>query len=307
MQTILGAGGAIGIDLAKSLPTYTDKIRLVSRNPKKVNPTDELFPADLSDREQLFKAIEGSSVVYVTVGFEYSIKVWEAKWPPFVKNVIDACKQYGAKLVFFDNIYMYDPNRLSNITEETPINPSSKKGKVRARIAKMITDEFGKGQLTALIARAADFYGPGIQNSVLVESVFKNLKKGKPADWFANPDKIHNFTYTPDAGHATAILGNTPDAYNQVWHMPTDHTKLSGRQWTALIAQEINAQAKVRALPVWLMGILGIFIPILKEFKEMAYQYDRDYFFNSSKFEKRFNFTPTTPEAGIKAVAASLE
>ncbi|MCB0684622.1 MAG: hypothetical protein KDC32_27455, partial [Saprospiraceae bacterium] len=31
MQTILGAGGAIGIELAKALPQYTDRIRLVSR------------------------------------------------------------------------------------------------------------------------------------------------------------------------------------------------------------------------------------------------------------------------------------
>lgn len=44
MQTILGAGGAIGIDLAKELLAYTDKIRLVSRNPVKVNAGDELFP-----------------------------------------------------------------------------------------------------------------------------------------------------------------------------------------------------------------------------------------------------------------------
>ena len=42
MQTILGSGGAIGISLAKELMNYTNQIRLVSRNPKKVNETDEL-------------------------------------------------------------------------------------------------------------------------------------------------------------------------------------------------------------------------------------------------------------------------
>lgn len=43
MQTILGSGGAIGTELAKHLTNYTGQIRLVSRNPKKVNLTDELF------------------------------------------------------------------------------------------------------------------------------------------------------------------------------------------------------------------------------------------------------------------------
>ena len=44
MQTILGSGGAIGLPLAKELKSFTSQIRLVSRNPKKVNDTDELFP-----------------------------------------------------------------------------------------------------------------------------------------------------------------------------------------------------------------------------------------------------------------------
>jgi hypothetical protein len=33
MQTILGSGGAIDIELAKALTSYTTRIRLVSRHP----------------------------------------------------------------------------------------------------------------------------------------------------------------------------------------------------------------------------------------------------------------------------------
>ena len=64
MQTILGAGGAIGIELAKTLPIYTDKIRLVSRNPERVNEADEVFKADISKYEEVVKAVEGSEIVY---------------------------------------------------------------------------------------------------------------------------------------------------------------------------------------------------------------------------------------------------
>ena len=85
MQTILGAGGTIGKLLAKELLSYTDKIRLVSRNPVKVNETDELFPADLSQAGAVDKAVEGSDVVYLVVGFEYKTKVWEEKWPALMK------------------------------------------------------------------------------------------------------------------------------------------------------------------------------------------------------------------------------
>ena len=108
MQTILGANGTIGSVLAKELIKYTDKIRLVSRNPRKVNPTDELFPADLSEPGAADQAVAGSEVVYLVVGLDYKLKVWEDKWPKLMRATIDACIKHNARLVFFDNVYMYD-------------------------------------------------------------------------------------------------------------------------------------------------------------------------------------------------------
>lgn len=305
MQTILGAGGAIGNDLAKELNAYTSEIRLVSRHPKKVNDNDELFSADLTDPHQVDAAIAGSEVVYLMVGLEYNIKVWRRDWPPLMRNVVNACKKHGAKLVFFDNIYMYDIGHIGHLTEETPLNPPSKKGQVRAQLVSMIMDEVKAGRLTALIARAADFYGPGITTSILQEMVPKNLKQGKKANWFASVDKKHSFTYTPDAAKATAILGNTPDAFNQVWHMPTAAPPWTGRQFIEAFAREMGVQPRFMVVGKFMLRILGLFIPIMKEFVEMIYQYDRDYVFDSSKFEQRFDFKPTSYEEGVKAVVAA--
>lgn len=57
MQTILGSGGAIGIELAKALKEFTSEIKLVSRNPKKINTTDELMSADLLNVADVRKAV----------------------------------------------------------------------------------------------------------------------------------------------------------------------------------------------------------------------------------------------------------
>ncbi len=301
MQTILGANGTIGSVLAKELKNYTDKIRLVSRNPHKVNESDELFPADLSLPGMVDKAVAGSEVAYLVLGFDYKLEVWEEKWPKLMREVIDSCVKHNARLVFFDNVYMYDIKEIPHMTEESAINPSSRKGKVRMEIAKMITNEVKTGKLMALIARSADFYGPDNEKSFVTEMVYKNLKKGKPANWFINADKKHSLTYTPDAARATALLGNTPDAYNQVWHLPTDKNTLTGREFTGLFASAMNVRNKVSVLPMLMIKILGFFIPIMKEMPEMMYQYDRDYFFDSSKFDKRFNFKTTTYEEGVKA------
>lgn len=303
MQTILGAGGAAGTELAKALTQYADKIRMVSRNPNKVNESDELFKADLTNPDDVSRAVEGSEIVYLMVGLPYQLKVWQEKWPLVMKNTIDACLEHNSKLVFFDNIYMYDGSNLNPITEELPINPPSKKGEVRARIAQMIWDAGKKGEIEALIARAADFYGPGIKDvSVITEVAFNPLSEGKKANWLGNPDCKHSYTYTPDAGKATALLGNTPEAYGEVWHMPTAGNPPTGKEWIEMIAKELGKEPKYRVAGKFMLRVIGLFIPAMRELIEMMYQYDQDYVFNSDKFEKRFNFKPTPYLDGIREV-----
>jgi nucleoside-diphosphate-sugar epimerase len=301
-QTILGANGTIGKVLAMELKNYTTQIRLVGRNPKKVNETDELFPADLSDTKMVEKAIEGSGLVYLVVGFDYNLKVWRDKWPKLMKATIHACIKHKAKLVFFDNIYLYDIKTIGHMMEDSLINPPSKKGLVRKEIAEMLMNEVKAGNLTALIARAPDFYGPDNKNSILIELVYKNLLKGKRPNWFIDATKKHSFIYTPDAAKATAFLGNTPEAFDQIWHLPTDNNTLTGQEWVDLFNKEMKTSKKVMVLSMFMLKLLGIFMPLMREMPEMMYQYDRDYIFDSSKFNSRFNFTPTAYEMGVKQI-----
>ncbi len=306
MQTILGANGTIASELVKELPKYTDKIRLVSRNPKKVNESDETFPADLSDPSQVDQAIAGSSIVYLLVGFEYNIKVWQKNWPALMKATIDACLMHNSKLVFFDNMYLYDEAAIAHMTENSAINPPSKKGKVRMEIAQMIMDAIKNKNLKAMIVRSADFYGPKNDKSFLIEVVYKNFQKGKAANWFLDLNKKHSFTYTPDAAKATAILANTESAYNQVWHLPTDPNPITGKEMIALFANEMKVKNKAQVLPMWMIKLIGLFIPFMKEMPEMMYQYKNDYFFDSSKFSKAFEFKTTSYAQGVKETVNTI-
>ena len=259
MQTILGSSGIIGTELAKNLVNYTDKVRLVSRNPQKINPSNEVFQADLLDAGQTKKAVAGSDVAYLTAGLKYDIKVWEAQWPVVMQNVIEACKMHNTKLVFFDNVYAY--GKVNGwMTEETKVNPVSRKGEVRAKIASMVLDEVKKGELKALIARAADFYGPNTKTSFINFMIIDNLKKGKKAQLLISDEFKHSLTYTPDAGKGTAILGNTESAYNQIWHLPTDRSVLTTRRFVELAAKELGIEPRSTCIlmkpecPVILVG-----------------------------------------------------
>jgi len=304
MQVILGAGGAIGNDLAKELKNYTKKVRLFSRNPQKVNDDDELFKGDLTNKQNVEDAVKGAAIAYLTAGLPYRALDWERQWPVIMKNVISACKKHKTKLVFFDNMYMYDKEKLSPMTEETEVNPPSRKGKVRAQIAQMLLDEAQSGKVEALIARAADFYGPGIKNAVFNEAIVNNLKAGKSANWFCSVKHKHNFTWTPDAAKATALLGNTESAYGQAWHLPTVQA-FPMHEWIEITANMLGVKPKSIVAPQLLVKIMGVFNPLMREMKEMLYQYDRDYDFDSSKFETVFNMKPTPVAEAMKRMVSN--
>ena len=253
MQIVLGSNGTIGNILANTLPAYTNKIILVARNPKKFKESDEIMAADLTDYSQTSKAIEGSDVVYLVAGLKYDIGVWQVQWPLIMKNVIESCKKHGAKLVFFDNVYSYGKDD-GCMMEDTPCKTCSKKGEVRAKIAQMLMDEAKAGNLKVLIARTADFYGPNSPLSFVNVLVFENLKKGKKPQWMGDFNARHSFTYTPDAGKVTAMLGNTESAYNQVWHVSGDNNALTGKEFISLAAQAFGKNpGNYLVLKEWMM------------------------------------------------------
>ncbi|HKJ60790.1 MAG TPA: NAD-dependent epimerase/dehydratase family protein [Hyphomicrobiales bacterium] len=298
MHTILGANGVIAQELSRALAQFTQDIRQVSRTPRKVNPTDETFVADLLDGQATVNAVSGSEVVYLVAGLKYNAAVWQEQWPRVMRNAIDACKQHGARLVFFDNVYAY--GRVDGVmTEHTPFNPISKKGEVRAKIATMLLDEMRSGNLQAMIVRSADFYGPGAVQSFPHATVFDRLKSGKTPQWIGNSNTVHTFTFTPDAGRAVAMLGQASDAYGQTWHMPTTKEPLTGKDFVGLACDLAGQPFKLQVAPGWMLKLMGIIMPVIRENEEMMYQFEYDYRFDSSKIESALGIQPTPYRQGI--------
>jgi len=236
VQAILGASGQIGRELATQLKLeFTSEIRLVSRRPQRVNDTDQLLSADLLDAGQTLRAVEGAEVVYLTAGLPMDTKLWVAQWPVMMRNVLDACAARGAKLVFFDNTYMY-PQTSDPQTEETVFRPHGEKGKVRAAIARDLLDSIERGRVQGMICRAPEFYGPGKTQSITNSTVIDNLRSGRTARVFLRDDTLRSLIYSPDASRAMELLGNTSAAYGQTWHLPCDDNRLTYRQFIELAA-----------------------------------------------------------------------
>jgi nucleoside-diphosphate-sugar epimerase len=303
MVTILGAGGAIGVELMKLLVARNQPVRLVARHPQSPAGVTETVAADLADRDQTVRAVAGSTIVHLLVGLKYDHRVWQDLWPRIMSNAIDACKRAGAKLVFFDNVYMY--GRVDGpMTEDTPFNPISRKGEIRARVATTLINEWKSGALTAMIARSADFYGPGVRTSVANLMIFDRLAVKKKAYWLVNDAVPHSFTFTPDAARSLIQLTGRAGAWNQTWHVPTAPGALTGQEFVALAAKELGVADGHRVLNKPMLRLAGLFDPQVRESYEMLYQNDSPYLFDSSKFAGEFAFAGTPYGDGIRKTAA---
>ena len=305
MYTILGAGGSVSNELVKLLAARKLPFRTVSRHAENAGVAERRV-ADLTKHQATLEAIAGSDVVFLLAGLKYDHKVWAEQWPRIIDNTIDACKVAGAKLIFFDNVYMYGKVN-GAMTETTPYHPTSKKGEIRAQIALRLERAWQEGELMAMIARAADFYGPGAKNGIPNTLVFDPLSKGEKAMCLVSDALPHSYTYVPDAAAALLALAETPSAWNQTWHLPTAPTPVTGREFVLAAADALGVAPKYRVLSRTMVKLAGMFNPTIREVHEMLYQNDSPYLFDSSKYARAFGFAGTSDADGIRATARSYK
>lgn len=300
MQTILGANGQIGSELARALHAdFTDEIRLVSRNPRQVNDSDALHPASLLDAEATAAAVAGSDVAYLTVGLPADARLWAEQFPVMMRNVIDACAVHEVKLVFFDNTYMY-PMTAAPQTEETPFAPRGSKGRTRAQIATMLREAMAQQRVDAAICRAPEFYGPGKTQSFTNSLVFDAITAGKRPRVPLRDDTLRTLIWTPDASRAMALVGNTPSAFGQTWHLPCDNQRLTYAQIIEVASQVHGEPIAHTVLPRAALAAAWPFNKGARELWELLPRYAADNIFVTDKFTTAFpQFRVTSYPEGV--------
>ncbi|WP_341644327.1 SDR family oxidoreductase [Thauera sp. SDU_THAU2] len=303
MQTILGANGQIAVELARELQRkYTNDVRLVSRNPRKVNDTDSLVSANLLDAKQTLDAVKGSSIVYFTAGLPPDTALWEAQFPAMLKNALNACRVTGASFAYFDNTYMY-PQDARLQTEQTPFAPVGRKGKVRAAMASMVLEEMARGEIPVFIGRAPEFYGPGKTQSFTNALVIEKLQAGNKPRVPVRDDTRRTLIWTPDASRALAALGNAPDAFGQTWHLPCCDDRPTYKEFVAMASQVFGRKPSYSVIGKWALTAAGLFSKQVREIGELLPRYEQDNLFDSTKFKRRFSeFEVTTYREGLELI-----
>lgn len=187
--------GQVGSLLAQRLLERGYEVRVAKRSPGGIPPGAEAMLGDAADPTFCTAAAEGAATAYHCMNPPYSTKVWAEFVPRYMANLIEATARAGARLVVLNNVYMLGKPDGKPLSADTPMNPCSRKGEIRAKAAQLLFDAHQRGDLRATSGRASDFYGPGGTLTQLGDYFWPRVLKGRRGQAIANPDAIHTYHY----------------------------------------------------------------------------------------------------------------
>jgi nucleoside-diphosphate-sugar epimerase len=303
-HVVLGSG-AIGRAVAEELIKRGESVRIVNRSGKmdEVPAGAEVAALDLYDPAQVRGVTRDAGVVYQCAQPNYF--EWVEKFPSLQKSIIDGLTGGSAKLVLVENLYMYGESNGRPMTEDTPCNTHTRKGKTRWEMSNAAFDAHREGKLRVTAGRGSDFFGPwGLPTAAMGERTFYPLLHGKAASLVGNIDLPHTHTYIPDFGKALVILGERSEADGQAWHVPNDNPGVTQREMVEMIAAEMKVKPKMSGMGKTMMRIGGLFIPEAREMVEMMYEFEKPFVVDSSKFESTFGMKATPMKEAIRETVA---
>ncbi|MEU9037871.1 NAD-dependent epimerase/dehydratase family protein [Streptomyces sp. NPDC048352] len=300
-HVVIGFGPA-GAATARLLVERGHSVRVVTASGRAPEPGIEHVALDARDGERLTEVARGAAALYHCAAPPYHR--WAAQWPPLTASVCAAAEATGAVLVMLGNLYGYGPVD-APMTEELPLAATGPKGRVRAAGWERAHALHAQGRIKAVEVRASDFFGPGVTDGGhLAARVVPPLLRGKPVSTLGDPDAPHSWTYLPDVARALVEVAGEERAWGRPWHAPTGPA-LSVREMTRRLAAEAGtAPVPVRGLPPAVLGVGSLFSPLLRELKEIRYQFDRPFVVDASAYEAAFTVRATPVDEQVKVTVA---
>ena len=292
LHVVFGASGNAGSAIVRELVRKKLNVRGVNRSGIADVPEGvEIVKADILNKQESKLAIKDASVIYNCLNVPYNR--WLDDLIPLTKAFIDLGSENGIKSVIIDNLYMYGRSYNEPLREDMEPLAQSRKGKIRAEIARLYLQAHKEGKINVIICRASDFYGPGVINATMGARIMTKVLQGKKISVLYNPDVSHTFSYVNDYAKAIVNLASFDDVFGQIWHIPAAEP-ITQRKFLEIASEIANKAPKITSLSNFMLNTVALFNPIVKEIKEISYQFEKPFIMDHSKYEKRFglNITP---------------
>jgi nucleoside-diphosphate-sugar epimerase len=290
-HVVLGAG-AVGMAVVEAVIRRGESVRVVNRSGLR-EPMGgvQSVIGDVTDRRFAASATRGARVVYQALNPPYHR--WAHDFPGLQEAAIDAAQSAGARLVTMDNVYMYGRANGRPFTEDRSAEAHTRKGRVRAQMARDLMAAHDAGRVQVSVGRASDFFGPRAgQQSLIGDWVIPPALAGKPASVMGDPDMPHTYTFVPDIGENLVRLGERDDALGRIWHLPSPETRTT-REVVELVFRSAGTEPRLKVTPAWHMRALGLVNRTVREINEMRYEFEEPFIVDASRAQTELGLEAT--------------
>jgi nucleoside-diphosphate-sugar epimerase len=297
LHVIFGTG-PLGKWTARELGRLGKRVRLINRHGTATDLPEgaEIVKADAYDTRQTIELTAGAAAVYQCAQPAY--REWRTRFPQLQASILEGAAAAGAKLIAAENLYMYGEPAGVPLTEDSPYQAHTRKGKTRQAMTEALAAAQREGKARVAIARGSDFFGP--DDAVSAGLIFRPALAGKRVSVLGRLDQPHTFTYVADFGKTLATLGTHEEALGQVWHVPSN-PPVAQAEFVAMVGDAVGRPVKVRRGTAPILWLIGLGNPDAREIIEMLYEFERPFVMASEKFQRVFGAGPTPLREAIQA------
>jgi nucleoside-diphosphate-sugar epimerase len=271
---LFGASGGTGSTISQALEGAGLAYRVVGRDRASLEsafgsrPGAEIATWNPDDPASVRAAATGIDTIIYLVGVPYNH--FELH-PKLMRATLDGAIAAGVRrIVLLAPVYSYGRPQSQHVTESHPRNPETFKGKMRKEQEDLVLDAHAAGRIQGTVLRLPDFY-EGDPKKSLVGDIFAGALKRRYAIAIGPIDRPHQYAYVPDLGPLAVALSREDRAYGRAWNFAGSGTITQREFATKVYAAAGAGKPKLIVFNTFMLRIVGLFDPILREFGEMRY------------------------------------
>jgi nucleoside-diphosphate-sugar epimerase len=303
---LVGATGAIGKSVAAALRAQGYRYRVIGRSRSSLeetfgdNPLAEIVTWNPDDEQTIRQSLRGASAIVYLVGVPYTDFQLH---PILMRRTLDAAiAERVDRLLLIGTLYVFGRPQTERITEDHPREPHTFKGRMRKEQEDLVLAAHASGKLKTTVLRLPDFYGPGVERSMLTD-LFLAVKQNRKAKMIGPVDRPHEFVFVPDVGPVVPGLLDTPAAFGRAWN-------LGGAGATTqleLMRMAFGGPPRYLAAGKTMLRLMGLFDPFLKELVEMSYLMTDPLIVDDSALQQLLGSITKTPYSeGVRQSLAAV-
>lgn len=301
---IVAGAGPVGTAVAQVLAQQGDTVTVTTRSGRGPDsPGITSIALDARNTSALSDLADGAATIFNCVNpGDYT--QWDSLWPPIADSLLLAAERSGATLAITGNLYPYGPLDTAMV-EGMPDAATDHKGRLRAKMWADALAAHRAGKVRAVEVRGSDFVGPGVGNNGHLTRQLPALASGKVCRVVGFADQPHTWTYVPDMAAALIAAAADETSHAHIWHAPANPARTQREALGDLARAGGWKQARVKAMPASFLRLGAAFSPLVREIRELEYQWVAPYLLDDTATRAQFDLEPTPWEEALSATAAA--